>query len=71
MRPGERPIQEALRLAAELLKLSENGEAETTDDGCRILMGVVRDCAYKIRALAERELRKYSNTGSGSEARRA
>jgi len=48
-------IVEALRLTREMLGLAELGEGSAADDGCRILFGEIRDCAYKIRAHAERE----------------
>jgi hypothetical protein len=48
-------IRKALHAAQELTLLADHGEAETPDDGCAVLFGVIRDCAYKIRAQAERE----------------
>ena len=38
-----------------MLILADMGDLDSEDDGCRVLYGVVRDCAYKIRAQAERE----------------
>jgi len=48
-------IVEALEMAKQLLILADMGDLDSEDDGCRVLYGVVRDCAYKIRAQAERE----------------
>jgi len=48
-------IVEALEIARQLLILADMGDLDSEDDGCRVLYGVVRDCAYKIRAQAERE----------------
>jgi len=48
-------IRNALKMATELVILADEGEAAMEDDGCGVLCGVVRDCAYKIRAEAERE----------------
>jgi len=48
-------IRRALKIATELVILADEGEAAMEDDGCGVLYGVVRDCAYKIRAEAERE----------------
>lgn len=53
--PCEKHIDEALEIARHLTILADEGELASTDDGCRVLYGVVRDCAYKIRAQAERE----------------
>jgi len=58
-----RHIEETLRLSSELMALSEAGEAEAEDDGCRILYGIVRDCAHKLRSVAERELEKHGYPG--------
>ena len=48
-------IRTALKMATELVILADEGDAAMEDDGCGVLYGVVRDCAYKIRAEAERE----------------
>jgi len=50
-----RHIKQALELARKLTILADDGEGASTDDGCVVLHGVIRDCAYKIRAQAERE----------------
>jgi hypothetical protein len=52
---GNSHIREALEMARKLTLLADLGEAASRDDGCRVLYGVVRDCAYKIRASAEKE----------------
>lgn len=53
--PGNNSIRESLRLARELTLLADKGEVDCADDGCRVLYGVVRDCAHKVRSQAERE----------------
>ena len=55
-------ILTALRAARQLTLLADEGEAEATDDSARALFCEIRDCAYRIRARAERErdLRKRS-----------
>ncbi len=50
-------IRKALDLARHLVILADKGEAHCKDDGCVALYGVIRDCAYKIRDSAERELK--------------
>mgnify|MGYP001593183741 CR=1 FL=1 len=50
-----RHIREALDIARKLTILADEGESESQDDGCSVLFGVIRDCAYKIRGRAERE----------------
>ena len=48
-------IRQTLEYARRLIILADEGEADSGDDGCSVLYGVVRDCAYKIRAQAEHE----------------
>jgi len=48
-------ILKALEIAKALMDTANKGEAASGDDGCRILFGVMRDCAYKIRREAERQ----------------
>ena len=48
-------IAEVLEMSRQLLVLADMGDLDSEDDGCRVLYGIVRDCAYKIRAQAERE----------------
>lgn len=49
-------IRKALMFADELLALADQGDQVREDVGCGVLFGTIRDCAYKIRALAESEL---------------
>ncbi|MBU8901389.1 MAG: hypothetical protein KOO69_01480 [Victivallales bacterium] len=48
-------IKESLDLVRNLIILADEGERDSRDDGCRLLYGVIRDCAYKIKNEAERE----------------
>ena len=48
-------ILEALELARRLTILADEGEAAAEDDSCMVLYGQIRDCAYALRRLAERE----------------
>ncbi len=48
-------IKESLDLVRSLIILADEGERDSSDDGCRLLYGVIRDCAYKIKYEAERE----------------
>jgi hypothetical protein len=57
-------IREALRLAKALSDLADEGEAlEVSDDGCAVMCGVIRDCAYKIRRRAEQEREDHRMRG--------
>jgi len=48
-------IEKSLEASRQLTILADQGEAHCHDDGCAVLVGVIRDCAYKIRARAEQE----------------
>lgn len=54
-------IRESLEIARKLIILADDGERDSNDDGCRLLYGVIRDCAYKIRNEAERERKIHQN----------
>ena len=48
-------ILKALKIANDLIDLANNEEVLGNDNVCGILLGVMRDCAYKIRRQVERE----------------
>ena len=52
-------ILDVLSLTQELLALADRGEMDAEDDRCRILFTLVRDCAFRIQAEAEREMRRH------------
>ncbi|MEW6026426.1 MAG: hypothetical protein AB1599_03910 [Planctomycetota bacterium] len=52
-------ISKALELSRQMLVLAERGLMDSSDDSCRVLYGIIRDCAYKIKALAENECKKH------------
>ena len=60
---NSRYVRKALQAARQLTVLADEGEAQATDDGCAVLFGVIRDCAYKIRAQAEREMSSRMSRG--------
>jgi len=53
-------LEQAQATATELLAIAERGDSIQADDGFRVLVGVVRDAAYRIRREIERELRAQS-----------
>lgn len=67
---GSHRIIEALRLARQMIILADEGDGEAVDDGCRLLFGTIRDCAYQIRAQAEREREAHKAKGIWSHRNR-
>lgn len=63
-------IKKALELARQLTILADEGEAASGDDGCAVLYGVVRDCAYRIRGRAEQERNQHRALGIWDEGGR-
>ncbi|MDA0989347.1 MAG: hypothetical protein O3A51_01170 [Verrucomicrobia bacterium] len=61
-------IRKAMHVARQLNVLADECESEAIDDGCAVLVGVVRDCAYKIRAQAEREMLSRKANGAWESA---
>lgn len=57
-------IRRALAAARDLTVLADEGEAACEDDGCIVLYGVIRDCAYRIRIEAEREREAHKARGA-------
>lgn len=60
-------IQKVLELSREMIILADEGQAAAQDDGCRLLYGVLQDCAYKLRKNAEAEKDAHSRAGRWTE----
>ncbi len=63
MRPCNENIKTTLNLVEKMIKLANKGDIEREDTGCGILYGVLRDSAYKIKKLAEKEKESHVNKG--------
>ncbi len=47
----------ALELAEEMIRMADRVvDTIGDDDGCLVVYGVIKDCAYKIKKVAQREL---------------
>ena len=55
MRRCDESIKKTIGLAEKMLTLADEGDALREDNGCGVLYGVLRDCAFKIKRLAEAE----------------
>ncbi|MBW2095420.1 MAG: hypothetical protein JRI80_11080 [Deltaproteobacteria bacterium] len=63
MRPCDMSIRKTLDLAEEMIKLADEGDAVREDDGCGVLYGVLRDSAFRIKKLAEKERSAHIKKG--------
>lgn len=59
MKPCNQNIKELIHLSENLLDLANKGDIERNDDGCGIMYGIARDCAYKLKKLAEEEIETH------------
>ena len=60
-------LLKVLRLTREMLATADEGDRDRNDDSCGILYGILRDMAYRLRALTEEECQKHKNTGKWSD----
>gem|GEM_PF-903036 len=63
VRPCDRNLKKTLELTSAMIELSLKGDADREDTGCGILYGIMRDSAYKIMKLAEKEKEKHIKKG--------
>jgi len=56
---AEKYLRRVIELSQEMIDLAYAGDACRTDAGCGIVFGSLRDKAYKMRKLAESELRSH------------
>lgn len=63
MRPCDHNIKKTLRLVKEMIKVADKGDIEREDTGCGILYGVLRDSAYKLKKIAEKEKESHIRKG--------
>ena len=63
MKACDRNIKSTIQLAKEMIKLADKGDIDREDNGCGILYGILRDCAYKLKQLAEAEKENHIKKG--------
>jgi hypothetical protein len=56
-------LKRVLELSREMIILADEGQLAAEDDGCRLLYGILQDCAYKLRKKAEEERAAHSRAG--------
>lgn len=52
-----------MRMTRGMMSLADEGDAHRRDVSCGILYGTLRDAAYKLRTLAEREITTHKESG--------
>jgi len=55
MRACNESIKKTIELAKRMIDLADEGDSVREDTNCGVLYGVLRDSAYKIKKLAEKE----------------
>ena len=63
VKPCDRNILRTLELISEMIELANIGDIESEDTGCGILYGLLRDSAYKLKKLAEKEKENHIKKG--------
>ncbi len=56
-------IIRVLRLTREMIILADEGDDQRRDKSCGVLYGILRDSAYKLRNLAEKEKQNHKLNG--------
>jgi hypothetical protein len=61
--PANINLRRVIELSREMLAIADEGDRDRSDDGCGIVFGVLRDAAYRLRAIAEEERRRHRDAG--------
>jgi hypothetical protein len=56
-------LKQTLCLVEEMIRLADKGDVEREDTNCGILYGILRDSAYKLKSLAEKEKEAHRKKG--------
>ena len=52
-------LRSVVRMSEQMLELANRGDEYRQDAGCGAVYGALRDMAYKVRAIAEKELDRH------------
>lgn len=63
MKSCDKNIKNTLNITQEMIKVADKGDIDREDIGCGILYGVLRDAAYKVKKLAEKEKEAHIKKG--------
>lgn len=56
-------LLKVISLSEQMLRLAEHGDRDRNDPSCGILYGILRDSAYRLRALASQECDHHRKEG--------
>lgn len=56
-------LLKTLKLSQEMLALADEGDRERDDDSCGVIYGILRDTAYRLQKLTEKECKKHKISG--------
>jgi len=65
MNNPEAQIRSILAITERMIGISEEGFKSCDDDGCLLLNGMVRECAYRLRDAAELERKVHGTKTKG------
>lgn len=63
MKPCNENIQSTLQMVEDMIRLADKGDSEREDVGCGILYGILRDAAFKLKQVAEKEKNAHMRKG--------
>ena len=63
MKACNKNIRKTLILVEKMIELANAGDEDRDNVGCGILYGVLRDSAYKVKSLAEKEREAHRRKG--------
>lgn len=63
LKPCDKNIKATLQIVDRMIDLANKGDVDREDSGCGILYGVLRDSAYKLKKMAEKEKQSHIQKG--------
>lgn len=61
--PYNENLLRTIKLSQEMLALADDGDRDRDDDSCGVIYSVLRDTAYRLMKLTEKECAKHKLAG--------
>jgi len=58
-------LERLVELTREMLALADEGDRDRNDAHCGLIYGILRDCAYRLRKMAEEEVGRHGRGTRG------